>query len=392
MTAQASNIAEFPNLSPLRSLLSQGFPATGWLARMHVDGLALFERQGLPTSTLERWKYTNFAKSVRLDGRALLPITVSGDATLVSANEFPDWARDFAVRQFAHAADMHLVSLDAAILTDGIVIDVADGQHTQHMTLAGDGTALHPIDLFIRVGANATLTLVEDHSGVGAYWKNQVTRVRLAAGARLSYTRILDDSAQAVHSHTILIEQDRDSVFDGFTLVQGGRLTRMDSIAHLNGPGAHCGIDGVTMQRGTQHSDTTSLVEHRAPNCTSNQSLRTVLDDQAHGVYQGKVHVYREAQKTDGYQLSNALLLSEGAEMDTKPELEIYADDVKCSHGATTGQLDDEPLFYMRTRGIPEAEARAMLIESFLQQTLSKITDDALRDRLGERVSRWLDK
>lgn len=144
------------------------------------------------------------------------------------------------------------------------------------------------------------------------------------------------------------------------------------------------------MLKDKQHGDTTILIEHQAPHCNSNQFYRTLLDDGANGVFQGKVHVHQVAQKTDGYQLSNALLLSDKAEMDTKPELEIYADDVKCSHGATTGQLDEEPLFYLRSRGLSAAQARFLMIQAFLAEVIEKIGDEALEDEVNEQVAQWL--
>ena len=159
----------------------------------------------------------------------------------------------------------------------------------------------------------------------------------------------------------------------------------------LREPGAVCHINGVALMRGEQHADTTILVEHLAPHCESNQNMRVILDDRAHGVFQGKIHVHQPAQKTDGYQLSRALLLSEGAEMDTKPELEIYADDVKCSHGATTGQMDEEPLFYMQSRGIGKEEAKALLIEAFAAEVLNFVEQQPWHGLLMERVRKWLE-
>src|SRR5690606_8634464 len=172
-----------------------------------------------------------------------------------------------------------------------------------------------------------------------------VTEINLAANAKLNHIRIQEDSAEGVQTNMVKITAAKDATYHGFTLNLGGRLTRHDIHAVIEGSNAEASFDGVNLLKDKQHGDTTILIEHQAPNGRSNQFYRTVLDDEARGVFQGKVHVHRAAQKTDGYQLSNALLLSPKAEMDTKPELEIYADDVKCSHGATTAQLDDDPLF-----------------------------------------------
>jgi Fe-S cluster assembly protein SufD len=149
-------------------------------------------------------------------------------------------------------------------------------------------------------------------------------------------------------------------------------------------------VSGLSLLAGKQHSDTTICVEHIAPHCKSSQFFKTVLNDQSRGVFQGKIHVHKDAQKTDGYQLSNNLLLSRLAEMDVKPELEIYADDVKCSHGTTTGELDETPLFYLMSRGISKEDARKLLLEAFLGEVLDKISHDDVRTLFDERVHLWL--
>jgi Fe-S cluster assembly protein SufD len=158
----------------------------------------------------------------------------------------------------------------------------------------------------------------------------------------------------------------------------------------LNGQNIECSFNGINLLNKQQHGDTTILVEHKAPRCKSNQFYRSILDDKSRGVFQGKVHVHQIAQKTDGYQLSNTLLLSPEAEMDTKPELEIYADDVKCSHGATTGQLDEEPLFYLRSRGLSAAEARMLLVQAFVDEVADKIVDEKFQSSVKESCTQWL--
>ncbi len=339
---------------------------------------------------MERWKYTNLAKAVKA-GLYVPMAAVAEGVQATALADAPDWARALAASEAPAVQDgMPLWQAAHELAREALIIDAPRGQQRHELVIRGNPGALLPLRLIIRVGDNAELTVFEKHEGQGDYWKNQVTQIVLGRGARLRYCRLLDDSVEAVHTQTMHLKQAQDSLYEGFNLTTGGRLTRNEIIAQIEGPGAHCGLNGIQLQRGQQHADTTMLVEHRAAHCTSSQFLRTVLDDQARGVYQGKVYVHREAQKTDGYQLSNALLLSEGAEMDTKPELEIYADDVKCSHGATTGRLDEEPLFYMRSRGIPEPEARALLIQSFLGEVLEKISDEPVRNIMTDRVRSWL--
>nr|WP_243443834.1 SufD family Fe-S cluster assembly protein [Asaia prunellae] len=166
--------------------------------------------------------------------------------------------------------------------------------------------------------------------------------------------------------------------YDSFTLTLGAKLSRHEVLAHLGGRHAIVHVNAAQLLAGTQHADLTSVITHAAPDCNSRQTVKNVLMDAGHGVFQGKIYVDRIAQKTDGYQMNQALLLSEKAQIDSKPELEIYADDVKCSHGATVGALDEEQLFYLRARGIPHAEARAILVRAFLLDALALVTDEPL--------------
>jgi len=252
-----------------------------------------------------------------------------------------------------------------------------------------DGAHQKPV-LKIILEEGAELTLVERHDGQGAYWKNKVTEIEVGANAKLRHIRFLEDSAEAVNTDMVSITLERDAVYDGFALNMGAKLSRHDIHARISGTNAELSFNGVNLLSGSQHGDTTILIEHEAPHCVSNQFYRTLLDDSARGVFQGKVHVHRAAQKTDGYQLSNALLLSPKAEMDTKPELEIYADDVKCSHGATTGQLDEEPLFYLRSRGLSEADARYLLVESFVNEVVEKIADEGASAMVLAKTTKWI--
>lgn len=254
----------------------------------------------------------------------------------------------------------------------------------------GFNNQIHTPSLNVNLEPNSELFIIEKNEGIGAYWKNIATFIEIGANAKLTHIRIQEESDEAVQTNMAEISLDRDARYEGFTLNLGGKLTRHEIRAVLNGPGAEIHFNGLNLLKGKQHGDTTILVEHAAPNCRSNQFYRSILDDEARGVFQGKVHVRRVAQKTDAYQLSNALLLSPRAEMDTKPELEIYADDVKCSHGATTGQLDEEPLFYLRSRGLSEKEARLLLVRAFVDEVVEKVEDEALRAILQEKSSLWL--
>jgi Fe-S cluster assembly protein SufD len=172
-------------------------------------------------------------------------------------------------------------------------------------------------------------------------------------------------------------------------LTVGARLSRTEVHANLVGAGAIAHLNAAQLLTGTQHADFTSVVGHLAPHGTSRQTVKNVLAGRSRGVFQGKIEVARQAQKTDGYQMNQALLLSPDAEVDSKPELEIFADDVKCSHGATVGELDAEQMFYLRSRGVPDAEARAMLVRAFLVEALDAVTDETIRSRLESAVEAW---
>jgi Fe-S cluster assembly protein SufD len=181
-------------------------------------------------------------------------------------------------------------------------------------------------------------------------------------------------------------------VYEAFTLTLGSKLSRNQIHTELLGQHAQCNLYGVNLLGADQIGDTTITVDHIAPECRSEQFYRSVLGGSSRGIYQGKVFVDKLAQKTDGYQLSNALILNEGAEMNSKPELEIYADDVKCSHGSTSGMLDDEQLFYLRSRGVPADQARSLLIKAFVMEVVERLSDSSIRSLLNEQIDTWLSK
>jgi Fe-S cluster assembly protein SufD len=182
----------------------------------------------------------------------------------------------------------------------------------------------------------------------------------------------------------------REGRFESFVVAIGGQLTRTESVVALAGPDAEAHLGGVYLGCDRQHRDNTILIKHDAPNGLSRQVFKGVLDDRARGVFQGKIRVDRLAQKTDGHQLNKSLLLSDGAEIDAKPELEIYADDVKCSHGATAGEIDGAALFYLRARGIPEPTARRLLVQAFLAEALDEISDETVRSQYATVVDDWM--
>ncbi len=310
---------------------------------------AALDIDNLPTPKQEEWKYTNLPRVMPADLK-----TVEGESIVVHRN-------------------------------GGEV-----GGKAEEILFTGTANALHTPILKITLEEGAELTLIERHDGAGEYWKNMVSEITLAANAKLTHIRICEDGPEAINTNMVTIKAARDSNYNGFSLNTGGKLTRHEIHAMLEGENIDMHINGLNMLSGEQHGDTTILIEHKAPHCNSHQFYRSLLDDSARCVFQGKVHVHQIAQKTDAYQLSNALLLSPTAEMDVKPELEIYADDVKCSHGSTIGQLDDDPLFYLRSRGLTEAQARMLLLEAFVNEIVDSIGDEALITEVTNKAQSWL--
>jgi Fe-S cluster assembly protein SufD len=278
---------------------------------------------------------------------------------------------------------------------DGLFLDVPagmDGGHLELLSIAvdpGRPFAFHPRHL-IRLGAGAKLTLLETATGGGAqYLHNPVFEIDLAEGAVLTHGRAQGEGDAAFHLSMIHARIATEARYDTMAVSAGARLTRMEIHAALTGPKASCHMNTAQLAAGRALVDTTTALDHAAPDCASRQTCKTVLAGQSRGVFQGKILVRREAQKTDGYQMNQALLLSEDAEMDSKPQLEIYADDVKCSHGATIGALDADSLFYLRSRGVPADQARSMLVQAFLHEAFEGLEDDTLRDALTAAVDGW---
>ena len=288
-----------------------------------------------------------------------------------------------------------MVALNTMLAEDGVVIDVADGVAAGTIVLVSLGAhvSVRPITYHprhrIRVGRDASLALIEVAAGTGTYLANPVTEITVDADATLSHVRLQDEDRSAFHLATTYVEIGERGTYDSFCLNLGGAITRTEIHARLNGPNAMAHLNGAQLLTSRQHADFTTVVGHVAPDCGSRQTVKNVLAGHSRGVFQGRIDVAREAQKTDGYQMNQALLLSEHAEIDSKPQLRIHADDVKCSHGATVGELDHAQLFYLRSRGVPAAAARAMLVRAFLAEAIDPIANDDGRALLERAVERW---
>jgi Fe-S cluster assembly protein SufD len=373
-----------------------------------------FRAPGLPGATRgrrsEAWKYTSLQPLAEMSFRGATASSAAvgtfvppGAARIVFAGgqfredlstAVPGFARfasqpDFGELSWPDRDPM--VALNTMLAEDGAILTVPAGHDGGLLFLVHigiDTTSSHPRHL-IRLDTGARLTLIELSVGEGCYVHNPVTEIHVADGAVLTHVRPQTESMDAFHLATIYAAIEGRGTYDSFTLNAGGRITRTEIHATLNGPGAIAHLNGAQLLTGSQHADFSSVVRHAAPKGTSRQTVNHVLAGHARGVFQGRIEVARGAQGTDGYQMNRALLLSPDAEIDTKPELEIFADDVKCSHGATVGELDAEQLFYLRSRGIPDNEARSLLVRAFLSEALDPVTNDIARAMLEAEVTRW---
>jgi Fe-S cluster assembly protein SufD len=394
-----------------------------WLAALRDEAAAAFASRGFPTRRDEAWKYTSLAAVAEagfdepltlLDAEVPLPPAVAARVVFVDGRFRADLASldglGFTAQSLARHFDTiegrlgaraeparePMVALNTMLFEDGLLIDVPEGVDGGVLELLSVATAserpqaFHPRHL-IRLARGSSLTIVETATGAAgsAYLHNPVFEIDLAEGARLTHGRLQQESRAGFHLSTIYAAVAERAVYDNFTLNAGAKLVRNEIHIALNGPHAACHMNGAQLVADGQHADTATVLDHAAPDCASRQTYKTVLAGRARGVFQGRIHVHQVAQRTDGYQMNQALLLSEDAEMDSKPQLEIYADDVKCSHGATVGALDADQLFYLRARGIPEPTAKAMLVEAFLIEAVQELPEGLLRERLTDAVSGW---
>jgi Fe-S cluster assembly protein SufD len=385
------------------------------------DAATLLRRTGLPGPREEAWRYTSLRQLAEQDFHE--PLTPVADcATLLARLPAIDAPRlvfvDGRFRDdlsqvptlagvrvggpafgtLARPETEKLVALNTMLAEDGAEISVARGVDAGTILLVSLGTdlqgravAFHPRHS-ISLASGASLTLVEIGLGDGIYLHNPVTTVMVARDAKLTHLRIQSESRTAFVMSTLYADVAEGGSYDSFSLILGGRLSRAEIHARLAGPNAIAHLNAAQLLADGQHADFTTIVSHDAPNCASRQTVKTVLTGRSRGVFQGKIEVARAAQKTDGYQMNQALLLSPDAEMDSKPQLEIYADDVKCSHGATVGELDAEQLFYLRSRGVPQAEARQILVRAFLAEALDPITHEAARAAMEQAIELWWER
>ncbi|MDR3498066.1 MAG: Fe-S cluster assembly protein SufD [Parvibaculum sp.] len=398
-----------------------------WLDARRDEAMKSFAEAGLPHRRLEDWRYTDLrqllskaslAPAPAHEGVVLLPTTafdaidghrlvfVNGrfradlsnlgglpsGVTLVPLAEAlrAPWARPLLEAPQASG----IVALNTAMMGDGLGLHVAAGVrlgkplHILHF--AADAGAFHVRNL-IRLEEGAEATIFETHAGAAAAssFADHAADVSLAEGARLAIVKVQDEAPSAIHLATLTARLDARSHFAHFTMTLGAGLSRNQSFVTFAGEGAEAHVNGAVALRGKQHGDHFVVIDHAVPHCASATLFKTVLDDSSTGVFQGRVLVRPDAQKTDGRQMTNALLLSRDAAMNAKPELEIYADDVQCAHGSTIGELSREALFYLRSRGIDEETARQLLISAFLDAAFETVANEEAREALRGLAANW---
>jgi Fe-S cluster assembly protein SufD len=357
-------------------------PALAWLQSLRDAAFARFAGLGFPTTHNEEWRFTNVSAIART---AFTP--VAADALLVYPESVKKLAPADAEAHLAqHAAfDQNpFVSLNTAFLGNVTILEIPRNaviSQPIEITYEGtDGAVAHP-RILILVGANAQCTIVETYKGTGTYFTNAVTEIVVGDRAVVDHYKVQQESLSAFHIATLQATLGRSAAFASHSISLGGALVRNDVNATLS-EGSDATLNGLYIVNGTQHIDNHTLIDHALPHGTSHELYKGILDGQAHAVFNGKIIVRKDAQKTDSKQTNKNLVLSDDAVVDTKPELQIFADDVRCTHGATIGQLDAEALFYLQSRGIGKSQARSLLTYAFAQDVVDRIKVQSLRDSL----------
>lgn len=402
-------------------------PADKQLGIFREQARAVFEPHGLPGPKNESWRFTplrNLAKvpfipaesADDVDVSAVPPGVVSlpGSTRIVLVNGvYRRYLSDAVdgvdisglqgadrnlLGHLATAASAPLAALNASFMTGALSLRVAKAApailHLISIAAAGSQPlAFHP-RLLISLAAGASLTLVESHCGLPGQstFSNPVTEISLGEDAHLKRYVQVAEQDDSFHLATTAIALAANSRVEGFHLGLGGALVRQEVNVVMRGAGAALDLNGAYALSGHNHHDFTTTVDHHVPGCTSSQVFKGVVDRESHGVYQGRIHVARDAQKTEARQLHKALFLSRGPQIDCKPELEIYADDVQCAHGAATGEIDADHVFYMAARGIDPATARMLLVEAFLADAVERISDETVRAAFGRDIQGWLSR
>jgi Fe-S cluster assembly protein SufD len=431
-----SAVIDFPVKPEARPYLDavRGFGGQpDWLAQCRRRALARFAEQGFPSRRGEAWRYLDLRP---LEDEPLLPAGDVGAASITPLSEigFRDAAHRLvlvegrfapelsrvaglpsgvrlgstreaikirpdlvaaALEALSQDRDQPFAALNAASFNDGFVLDVAPGAGLEepieilHLASGDPPVSLHTRSI-VALGPESRVRLLETFIGRGRYWRNDVVAARLAAGATLDRVVLVEEADDAVHLGAFDAELGRAARLASCTLLLGGGTVRHEAIVRAAGEGAGCRLYGAFLAAGRRQANIVTTVDHRAAGGETREVFKGVAAESAHGAFQGRITVRPGAQKVDAHMLSRNLLLGRRAAIDTKPELEIFADDVKCSHGAAVGDLDEAALFYLLTRGISRDEARHMLIEAFVREAIDAVEPAPVREHLLHRFARRL--
>jgi Fe-S cluster assembly protein SufD len=411
-------------------------PGGDAVAAQRAAAFDVFVKEGLPHRRVEEWKYTDLRALMReakplaappdaaakaraktagallgdvecrrlvfVDGAfvpelsdtaALEPGLAVGSLAAALAGNDPALAAHLG--KLAPASDV-AVALNTALMGDGAVIRIAAGSTIERplhlLFVASEKPAATFVRSLVVVERGARAMFIESHEGPSGsdYQVNAALELFVGDEAHVDHVKIVAEGPQALHVSTLAAAIGARARFNTFTFTAGGAVVRNQLFLNFDGEDTVAGIRGATLIKGAQHADTTLVANHIARGCQSREMFKTVLDGEAHGVFQGRIIVRPGAQQTDAKMMTQALLLSDRAEADNKPELEIFADDVQCGHGATAGALDEQLKFYLMARGIPAEEAEALLIQAFLGEAVEGIEHAGLREALMEAVAAWL--
>lgn len=405
----------------------------GWLSEIRKAAMARFSELGFPTTKDEEWRYTNVAAiagtAFELPSDAesgvtkeqIAPFTFSGTGELlvfVNGRFQPELSAPSstsdgvkvmslaaALAQHQELVEPHLArhadyqdrafaALNTAFIEDGAFVLVPEGKVVQkpiHLlflsTTTGPATVSHPRNLIV-AQANSQVTVVESHAGIGSgvYWTNLVTEIVAGENAVVDHYKMEQEGKDAFHVATLQIHQERSSNVSSHAISMGGALVRNDIGTVLDGEGGECTLNGLYILDGDQLVDNHLVVDHAKPHCDSREYFKGILAGRSRGIFSGRIIVREDAQKTDAKQTHMSLLLSEDAQVESKPQLDIFADDVKCTHGATIGQVSEEAIFYLRARGLNKEAARSLLVYAFAGENVDKIKVEPLRSQ----VNQWL--
>jgi Fe-S cluster assembly protein SufD len=427
---QLSELATpFASVAEQQNMVGQDIP---WLNTIRQQALEQFNKQGLPSKKVEDWKYTSLwnlaqqsfnhaaqacsltieqSEKVALLKDAYRLVIVDGvySAELSLLNDIQDGLTisplfsglaqvKQQLGQQVDVAKAGLTALNTMLMNEGIVVTVAaDTEIVKPIELLvinsgqTDNLAIHLRNVVV-MNKNSKATLIEHYVGLSdqTAMTNVVSEVALDDAAELNHYKLQQESNNTFHIATLAAKQAANSKWNTNNISLGAQLARNDVHSRLEGEQSHTTMDGLYLVNGNQHIDNHTRIDHLVPNTTSNELYKGVLDDNSHAVFNGKVMVHQDAQKTDSNQSNHNLLLSRGCEIDTKPEMEIYADDVKCGHGSTVGQINQDQLFFLRARGLDEVSARSLLTYAFAVDVLERIPSEDIRQALAAVIEQRL--